>query len=601
MRDFPLCEPCRTEYEDPADRRFHAEPIACPDCGPRLAFHAPDGSGGDGDPLARAVAMLLEGEIVALKGLGGFHLACNASDEGAVARLRERKLRPDKPFAVMVTADVDLDRWFEVSEAERRTLSSWRAPIVLVRDRGHLAPSVAPGHHRQGAMLPSSPLHHLLTRDAGIPLVMTSGNASDEPICTDNQQARQRLADIADGFLFHDRPIVSRYDDSVTLVRNNAETPSVLRRARSFAPHPVRLATPLVRPVLGAGAELHGAFCLAAGSDAYLSQHIGDLDSDAAMSAYREALDRGQALFDLRPDVVAHDLHPDFLTTRFAQELGLPCVPVQHHHAHVVATMAEHGLEGEVLGIAFDGFGLGTDGTAWGGEFLRCSTSGFARIGRLRPVPQPGGDAATAHPWRMAASHLRDAELLDKAGWFIGAPDPDALRVVLGQMSSGLASPPTSSAGRLFDAVASLLGICRNATYEGQPAVLLEQAALPRATPTNVSISERGGLLELDTRDLIAPIVDGLRRGEGVAKLAGAFHASLASATADMGMRLAADHGMTRVALGGGVFANDLLTADLVQRLTHAGLEVFLPREVPVGDGGIALGQAVVAGALEAV
>ncbi len=598
MRGFPLCADCRREYEDPADRRFHAEPVACPSCGPQLRFI---GGGATADPVAAAAAVIAGGGIVALKGLGGFHLACDATDETAVARLRSRKRRPHKPFAVMVASEAELDRWFRVSAAERDALSSWRAPIVLVHAGEGLAPSVAPGHRRHGAMLPSTPLHHLLMRETDRPLVMTSGNASDEPICIDDEEALERLGAIADAFVLHDRPIVARYDDSVAMVRGGwpgaGAAPSVLRRARSFAPHPIALSSAVPRTTLGTGAELHGAFCLASGRRAFLSQHVGDLQTDEAMRAYSAALERACTLFGLYPELVAHDLHPDLLTTRFAHDTGLPAVSVQHHHAHVAATMAEHGLESEVLGIAFDGLGLGEDGTIWGGEFLRCSRARSTRVGRLRPVPQPGGDAAAAHPWRMAVAHALDADLLDEAASMLAAPDAGAVETVARQARAGLASPLTSSAGRLFDAVAALLGVCREATYEGQPAIELEQAADPGETPAPVGLTDRDGLLEIDTRDLIGTVVDGVRAGRDAGALAGGFHASLAQVTAAAAARLAHEHGLERVALGGGVFANDLLTSLLSLRLTSLGFEVFLPREVPVGDGGIALGQAVVAAA----
>jgi hydrogenase maturation protein HypF len=349
------------------------------------------------------------------------------------------------------------------------------------------------------------------------------------------------------------------------------------------------------RTTLGPGAELHGAFCIASGRRAFLSQHVGDLQTDEAMAAYRTAVERSCTLFGLRPEIVAHDLHPDLLTTRFARDSGLPTFPVQHHHAHIVATMAEHGLEGEVLGIAFDGLGLGEDGTIWGGEFLRCTPASFTRVGRLRPVPQPGGDAATTHPWRMAVAHALDAGLVEEAAPFLGAPDAGAIDTVARQARAGLASPRTSSAGRLFDGVAALLGVCREASYEGQPAIELEQAADPGERPAPVGLAERDGLLEVDTRDLVGAVVEGMRRGHDTAALAGTFHASLASVTAAAATRLAGAHGIGRVALGGGVFANDLLTGLVTRRLTSLGLEVFLPRQAPVGDGGIALGQAMVA------
>ena len=599
MRAFPMCDGCRREYEDPADRRFHAEPVACPACGPTLALLDRDGRPtGDADVIEGAAALIARGGVVAIKGLGGFHLACDATDDAAVARLRARKRRPDKPFAVMVRDTGEARAWFEPHADELSALASWRAPIVLVPDRGRLASSVAPGHRRQGAMLPSTPLHHLLLRAIDGPLVMTSGNASDEPICIATGEALERLSGIADGFVVHDRAIVARYDDPVVRVRSGATEPSVLRRARSFAPDPIPLAREVV-PTLGVGALLHGAFCLATGTRAYLSQHIGDLDTEEAMGSYREALGRYREVFRVEPELVAHDLHPDLPSTRSAQELGVPAVAVQHHHAHVAATLAEHGLEGTVLGLALDGLGLGDDGTIWGGELLVCDATGYRRVGHLRRVPQPGGDAATREPIRMAIAHARDAGVLDDA---LALLQPDRKRdaVVLRQIESGLASPLTSSAGRLFDAVAALAGLCRRATYEGQPAMLLEQCAAEEApAPGEPSTLARSaeGLLEIDARPMIRAVVRGLRRGEGPSAVAASFHASFARAVADAAAQTASDAGLDRIVLGGGVFANDRFTSALVARLTDAGLRAYLPRAVPVGDGGIALGQVLVANA----
>ena len=608
MRSFPMCGDCRREYEDPTDRRFHAEPIACPACGPRALLV---GSGSDvlqppidGDPAAALVAaagLLRAGAIVAVKGLGGYHLACDATDDDAVRRLRQRKRRPAKPFAVMV-ADADAaTTWFAPTDAELAALASWRAPIVLVADRGGLAPSIAPGHRRHGAMLPSTPLHHLLVREAGVPLVMTSGNASDEPIAIDDDEAFAALGSIADAFVVHDRGIVARYDDSVAVVRTGATAPTVVRRARSSAPHPIQLRD-AVRPVLGVGAEMHGAFCLASGRYAYLSQHVGDLDDDRAMRAYDEALRLFRAVFRIEPQAVAHDLHPDLLTTRFAEELWLPAVAVQHHHAHVAATMAEHHLTGDVLGLAFDGLGLGADGTVWGGELLAVSATSARRLARLRPVRQPGGDAATRAPWRMALAHATDAGVECDGSRLLGdVARGEAADVVRSQLATGFASPWTTSAGRLFDAIAALLGICRDGvTYDGQPAVLLEQAAGVRAADlAPFAITDaRDGLIELDPRPTVADLVSRATRGDdGAGALAGAFHLALADAAARACARARERTGLDRVVLGGGVFANDLLTTHLIGRLEAVGFRTFVPREVPVGDGGIALGQVLVAAA----
>lgn len=594
MRAFPMCPACANEYHDPADRRFHAEPIACPTCGPRLELVDLRGDPIAGDPIEEAARLLADGRIVALKGLGGFHLACDATDDATVALLRERKRRPDKPLAVMVAGLDEAGERFRPSPAERSALASPRAPIVLVEDRGTLAPSVAPGHRRQGAMLPSTPLHHLLLREVGRPLVMTSGNRSDEPICIENADALRRLGDIADAFLVHDREIVARYDDSVERVWRGREL--MMRRARSRAPTPLPLAADVV-PTLGTGAELHGAFCLAAGRKAYLSQHIGDIVTEEALASYTAALERYRRVFGLEPELVAHDLHPDFLTTRFAQRLALPTVAVQHHHAHVASVIAEHRLEGRVIGVAFDGFGLGTDGTAWGGEFLVCDAAAADRAGCLRPVALPGGDAAVRSPWRMALAHADEAGVADDAVDLLAAP-PTEVDLVLRQIRSHEAAATTSSVGRLFDAVASLAGLVESSTYEGHPAVLLEQAAEGGATreyPFDIGLHE--GAIALDPRPIITEVVRDLRRGRQPGEVAGRFHRTMAAATLEMCRAVRGATGLSRVCLSGGVFNNSLLTSDLVTRLEAVGFDVYLPREAPVGDGGIALGQVLVANA----
>jgi len=592
MHAFPLCEDCAREYGDPGNRRFHAEPVACPACGPTLELRDASWGPVTGDPIVEAASMLRRGAIVALKGLGGFHLACSATNEDVVAELRRRKARPDKPFAVMVADVESLREWFDPSPEQVALLCSPAAPIVLVRDAGRLTPSVAPGHRRQGAMLPSTPLHHLLLREAGLPLVMTSGNRGEEPICIENDEARRKLADIADAFLVHDRGVVARYDDSVTRVWRDA--PVVVRRARSFAPAPIELPA-AVSPILGTGALLHGAFCLAAGTRAFLSQHIGDLDTAEAMQAYEDALRRYERVFGILPEVAAHDRHPDFLSTRLAEDSGLQRVAVQHHHAHIASVMAEHGLEGSVIGVAFDGFGLGDDGTVWGGEFLACDWAHAERLGHLRAVRQPGGDAAVRQPWRMALAHAADAGCVDEALELLG-DDAAESPVVLGQTRSGLASPLTSSAGRLFDAVAALAGVCRTATYEGQPAMLLEQVADPaRESGYPVEVELEGGRLIVDTRPIVAGVIADLRAGSPAARVAARLHRTLAVAIAHVCDRIRESTGLARVCLGGGVFQNDLLLTEAVERLERAGFEVYVPRRVPVGDGGIALGQVLVA------
>jgi hydrogenase maturation protein HypF len=608
MARFELCADCAREYGDPGDRRFHAEPVACPACGPQLVLVDASGRPLAGEPTERATALLGEGRIMALKGLGGYQFGCDATDERVVAELRRRKQRPHKPLAVMV-ADLDTAATLaDIGASEASLLTSPQGPIVLVRQKPpgresavRLAPSVAPGHRRIGLMLPTSPLHHLLLTGVGRPLVMTSGNRSDEPIATNDVDACRRLGDIADAFLTHDRPIVARYDDSVAVIRRGV--PAVLRRARGIAPAPVGLPVG-VEPVLGVGADLQAAFCLATGTDAYLSPHIGDLDTDDALAAYREALSHYRRLLGIEPSVVAHDLHPDLLSTRLAESLGLPRVPVQHHHAHIVSVMAEHGLSGPGLGVAFDGFGLGADGTAWGGEFLVCDWARAERLGHLRTVSQPGSDAAVHYPARMALAHARDAGRFDAALGLLGLSPKrpaDLLggatpELVAAQIDAQLASPLTSSVGRLFDAVAALTGVCRDASYEGQPAMLLEQAAghgEQHVYP--VAVTGDADRLVVDTRPLIAGVVDDVSRGVDSGTVAARFHIWLAEAVAEVTAMLAARLGLRTVCAGGGVWANDALLVAVDARLAARGLELHIPRAVPPGDGGLALGQVLVA------
>jgi hydrogenase maturation protein HypF len=595
MASFTLCASCETEYSDPANRRFHAEPIACPRCGPHLSLLDGVGEALSGDAIEGSADLLDAGHIVAIKGVGGYQLACDATDERAVNDLRRRKARPDKPFAVMV-ADVAAARELcEFDEMELGLLTSWRAPIVLLRDRGRLASSVAPGHRHQGLMLPSTPLHHLLLRATSRPLVMTSGNRSDEPICVDDAEALERLTGIADAFLVHDRRIVARYDDSVVAVR--AGEPAVLRRARGWSPDPIRLPV-AVRPVLAVGAQLHATFCLAEADLAHVSQHIGDLDDEPTLAAYLDAMQHQRLLLGIQPEIVAHDLHPDLLSSRLAETLGLPRVAVQHHHAHVVSVMGEHSLHGPVIGVAFDGFGLGTDGSGWGGEFFVADWMQAERIGSLRPVRQPGGDTAVRHPWRMALAHADAAGRLSQARALLAADtgEPVGADIVLAQVRSGLAAPWTSSVGRLFDAVAALAGVCTTATYEAEPAVLLEEAADPRATePLRYTIADDGERFSVDARPLVADIVDQLTAGAPVAEVSGRFHHTIAAIIVD-GCRILRDRfGLTEVCLAGGVFANDIVCRTATRTLGNHGFSVYMPRQLPPGDGGLCLGQALVA------
>ncbi|KAA0233811.1 MAG: Carbamoyltransferase HypF [Acidimicrobiales bacterium] len=607
MRRFRLCAECAHEYDNPADRRFHAEPVACPRCGPTATLLVDDARVAAATTFEEAARLLCRGHIIAIKGVGGYQLACVADDETAVTELRRRKDRPHKPLAVMVPTLAEAQRLFDTGPEHDRLLSAPAAPIVLVPDRGLLAPSVAPGHNRQGVMLPASPLHELLCRVTGRPLVMTSGNRSEEPIAIDDADARARLGEIADAFLVHDRPIATRFDDSVALAHHDG--PRILRRARGYAPEPIVLPVSL-DPVLACGADLQTTFCLAQGTNAYVSQHIGDLDNSETIDAYHDALQRHLRLFRVEPRLVAHDLHPDLESTHLAvaiaEALGLPRRPVQHHHGHIAAAMVEHGLIGPVVGVALDGFGLGTDGTAWGFELLVADLAGARRAGHLRPVRQPGGDAAVRHPSRMALAHAADAECVEPAMSLLGLsqdePSADLAGAspgqVLGQLRSGLASALTSSAGRLFDSVAALADVSRRPSYEGQPAVLLEQLArrCPRGSSGSYPLTSRGeDPVIIDSRPVISAVVSDLVDGRDRTEVAAAFHAWVSDAVVQTSERICEREGITQVCLGGGVWANAILLDAVTSGLGAMGIDVFYPRAVPPGDGGLSLGQAVVA------
>jgi len=536
MAAFAMCGDCRREYGDPADRRFHAEPIACPACGPRLTM-----------PLADAVALLHAAGILAVKGLGGYHLACDATDEAAVALLRARKHRDDKPFAVMTTAPEALA---DLTAEEAALLTSRERPIVLVRRRpgGPVADAVAPGSPWLGLLMPYTPLHHLLLEDAGGPLVMTSGNRSDEPIAFDDADARERLAGIADAVLHHDRPIHRRCEDSVV------RSAFPVRRSRGHAPDALALPVPAARPLIAVGAELKSTFCVVKDDRAHLSAHLGDLSSEQAYAAFRADLELYLAMLDVRPDVVAHDLHPDYLATRWAQETGAELVGVQHHHAHAAACLAEHGRTGPALALVFDGTGYGLDGTLWGGELLRCDLASFERVAHLEPLTLPGGEAAIREPWRVAAAYLEQA----------GRPVPfaDWARI---RPSLAVNAPRSSGMGRLFDAAAALVGVRLEVTYEGQAAIELEHLAGDvSAAPYTCAV--HGG--RIDGGHLLAAVHDDVAAGRPAAEIAAAFHEGVALAAAIACQHAAEPH---TVVLSGGTFQNLRLLASTTRRLEEGG------------------------------
>jgi len=655
MRRFPLCPACRAEYEDPADRRFHAEPNACPVCGPRVRLlrRAADGAeielaaGGEADPAApiRAAAELLRsGEILAVKGLGGFHLACDATDGAAVRRLKERKRRPHKPLAVMF-ADLDqLREHCAADELEAALLLSPEQPIVLLdwreigpsgevgdergagaasrgaASRGSAAPvdpEVATGQRYLGAMLPYTPLHILLLREAGRPLVMTSGNLAEEPIVKGWEEIA-RLSPIADAYLVHDREIAVRYDDSVAQVSGGR--PRLIRRSRGYAPFPVALPRPLPQ-TLACGAELKNTFCLTRDANAFLSQHIGDLENLETLEHYEAAIAVYEHLFRLEPEVVAYDLHPEYLATKYA--LSLPQelkVAVQHHHAHVAARMVEHGREDPVIGVCMDGLGYGDDGVLWGGEVLVCDLLGYRRVAHLEELPLPGGAAAIARPWRTAlgwsyallgdegferaarALRARAAGLEGPAdGRRSAGPSDEALEALRAQVDAGVNAPPTTSCGRLFDAVAALAGVRHEITYEGQAAIELEMratgAGLAAAYPVDVA-GDVGAAAPAVVRlaPLFAGVLADVEAGAAAGAVGARLHATMAALVLDLCRRAREATGLAAVALTGGVFQNRLLAGLCEAALAADGFDVLAAGLVPTNDGGVSLGQAAVAG-----
>ncbi|MBI4319842.1 MAG: carbamoyltransferase HypF [Chloroflexi bacterium] len=693
MKAFVMCGECLLEYGDPANRRFHAQPNACPRCGPSIWLQRSDlttetrpslvsslnegrtrrhgdveGICGRGlqpapGPIEEARSLLRSGRIVAVKGLGGFHLACDATDSNAVRRLRERKRRVEKPFAIMVRDLATVEQLCFVSGAEAGLLTSARRPILLLdrRQGSPVAPEVAPGNKRLGVMLPYAPIHHLLleaTEEARLHvLVMTSGNLAEEPISKDNDEALSRLGSLADAFLLHDRPIHVRCDDSVTQVFDGEET--VVRRSRGYAPLPVAVEWEL-EPVLACGAQLKNTFCVTSGSYAFLSQHIGDLDNQEALDFFAESVDHFIRIFDLSPRIVAHDLHPDYLSTRYAlsrpdrrlhkDKILVGCGPhpsplpapihslrrdvsgpegegtngqrsktwgwlcrgsevldsrgapspallaVQHHHAHIASCMAENGLTQRVIGVAFDGAGYGTDGTVWGGEFLVADYHDFVRVAHLKQVPMPGGEAAIRKPYRMALSHLLTAfggDLPDVD--FVKALDPLEVELVRRQVSRRVNSPMTSSCGRLFDAVAALLGVRGEITYEGQAAIDLEMLADPAVSEGYQFGEVQQRPLEIDSSPVIRSLATDLRRGVDPAILAARFHNGVAQMIVRVCDVVRRATGLEGVCLSGGVFQNRFLTRRALAGLRGAGFTVYTHHLVPCNDGGISLGQALVA------
>jgi len=598
MAGFAMCPACLAEYHDPASRRFHAQPNACPVCGPHLTLVAADGRILPGEPLAGTVGLLRAGAIVAVKGLGGYHLAVDAANQVAVRELRRRKRRDEKPFAVM-TADIDaVEQFARVSKNEARLLQGVERPIVLLEKQADflLADEVAPRNRTVGVILPYTPLHHLLLENDFLALVMTSANLSDEPIAYLDDEVRIRLSGIADAFLTHDRPIHTRADDSVA--RMLGDRALLLRRSRGYVPRAVAL--PEEQPsVLAVGAELKNAICLTRGDRAFMSQHLGDLQNVETHAAFTTAIGQLCELLETTPTVVAHDLHPGYLATRHALEQdSLPTVGVQHHHAHLASCLSENGWTEPAIGVIFDGLGYGADGTLWGGEFLAGDCRVFERVGHFHYVPLPGGDLAARQPWRMALSYLAATygEELPTLSCFSAVP-AEEFGLVRQALAKGVNAPLASSCGRLFDAVAAILGIRDAVSFEGQAAMELEMLAdRSAASPYPFGLKLEEGVLVFDPRPLVRALVESVAAAEPVAVCAGRFHGTLAEMVRQACLVLRARRNLNTVALSGGVFQNALLTTLARERLERAGFNVLTHSLVPPNDGGIALGQAVVAG-----
>ncbi|MBI5590205.1 MAG: carbamoyltransferase HypF [Deltaproteobacteria bacterium] len=604
MKHFEMCEPCRSEYDDPKNRRFHAQPNACPVCGPRVSLHGPDGTLiSCNDPIERAGRYLKEGKILAVKGLGGFHLSVDARNTPAVERLRYRKHREEKPLAVMSPSLERICEFAHVAPEEKALLTSFRRPIVLLRKKEPclLSDAVSPRNAYIGAMLPYTPLHYLLLDQGVTALVMTSGNMSEEPIAIDNADAFDRLSGMADCFLVHDRQIYLRSDDS--LVRHVAGADRVIRRSRGIVPVPVFLRRPLL-PVLACGAELKNTVCLTSGNRAFLSQHIGDLENSATYDFFSMTIAHMKRILDITPRVLACDLHPDYLSTRYALEhqAGMDLIQVQHHHAHIVSCMAENRLQGKLIGLAFDGTGYGTDGAIWGGEFLIADETGFERAGHLAYVPLPGGAAAIREPWRMAASHLHAVfgeNMMDLDLPLMREMDVKKLAFVQDMMVKGVNCPRTSSMGRLFDAIAAMIGIRYTVAYEGQAALELEMLADDKEAGTYpfewASDWASGDGYRILPDPIIRGVVQDFEKRVSPAVISARFHRTVIGMAAALCRAIRRDSGLSRVVLSGGVFQNALLLKGLIQELSADRFEVFSHALVPANDGGISLGQAVCA------
>jgi hydrogenase maturation protein HypF len=603
MKSFRMCPECRKEYDNPLNRRFHAQPNACPACGPQLELLDARGNPVTcEDIIGKASQLLKDGKIIAVKGLGGFLLACDATSETAVNRLRQRKNRPAKPLAVMV-ADLDeAKRHCKVNEEEAKLLTSPGSPIVLMKwkPESDISKVVAPDLKYLGVMLPYTPLHHLLLRETGLPLVMTSGNLSEEPIAKDNDEALRRLQNIADYFLVHNRDIYARYDDSVMIVEK--DMPRFTRRARGYAPYPIRLPFKS-KQIQGCGAEEKNTFCLTRDNYAFVSQHIGDMENMETLEHYVNTIAMYKKLFRIEPEIIAHDMHPEYLPTKYAKELAekekIKLVPVQHHHAHIVSCLADNGIEGPVIGVSFDGTGYGTDGHIWGGEFMVADYKKFNRVAHLEYLPLPGGALAIKKPYRTAIGYLMSLGIdIDRNIPIFKQIEEGELEIIRNQVEKKVNAPLTSSMGRLFDAVSALIGVRGIIEYEAQAAIDLEMLADDAQGETGYYpflIIEHDGTDIIKIHDLLTAIIKDLHSDTTKAVIAARFHNTIAQMILKVCRDISAKTGINKVALSGGVFQNRLLLRIAIALLESKAFEVYTHRQVPCNDGGISLGQVVIA------
>jgi hydrogenase maturation protein HypF len=602
MRHFKMCNACQSEYDDPSDRRFHAQPNACAECGPFISLYINHREPFDtDDPVKKAADLIRQGQIVALKGLGGFHLVADAENGEAVRRLRNRKMREEKPFAIM---SIDLEcirEYAHVEPEEEKLLTSIQRPIVLLKKRtlNPISEEVAPRNKYLGVMLPYTPLHYLILNHGFTALVMTSANLSEEPIAIDNDDAFERLADIADTYLIHNRDIYLRSDDSI--VRHTAGHTRYIRRSRGFVPIPVFL-NHTVPSILACGAELKNTICITKDDKAFISQHIGDLENLATLDFFELTVAHLQRILEISPEIIACDMHPDYLSTQYAKEQqNMQKVEVQHHHAHIVSCMAEHKLDGEVIGLSFDGTGYGADGALWGGEVLVAEAHHFERVTHLAYVPMPGGEAAIKEPWRMAVSYLHDAfgdDFRDLDLPILKQADPQKLKIIVEMILKCVNSPQTSSLGRLFDGVAAIIGIRQQVNFEGQAAMELEMLAADDADSMYDFEWVSGDAFKIFPAPIIRGVVRDLQNGLSTAEIGAKFHKTIVALFAEVCTSVRNESDLNRVVLSGGCFQNSILLAGLIQKLESRNFQVFTHRQVPANDGGISLGQALVAASI---